>query len=243
MKAMIFAAGLGTRLQPLTDKVPKALVQVNGKTLLEIAIGKLLRAGFNEIVVNVHHFSEQVIQFISDRDLAGAQISISDETKQLLDTGGGLIKASWFFSKEEPFLAYNVDVISDIDLKGMYAFHMAQHHLVTLAVKTRASSRQLLFDERGFLFGRMKEQVEGRIKKKNKTTRAYSFSGIHIISPEIFSLCKKNGGFPIMDLYIELAQAGYRIGAYPHEKDFWIDAGKPDSLKRASEILPYLKNL
>lgn len=236
MKAIIFAAGLGTRLQPLTDRVPKALVLVNGKTLLEIAVNKLIHAGFNEIVLNVHHFAEQIIQFVKDHDLAGAKISISDETKKLLDTGGGLMNACWFFNMEEPFLAYNVDVVSGIDLKAMYAFHMARHNLVTLAVKTRASSRQLLFNERGFLIGRMNEYDEVRMKK-SETARSYAFSGIHVISPEIFSLCKNNGVFSITDLYIELAQAGYRIAAYPHEKDFWIDAGNPESLKLAKEIL------
>src|SRR6056297_57245 len=146
MKAMIFAAGIGSRLQPLTWEKPKALVEVGGKTMLEHTILHLKHYGIRSIVINVHHLAGQIRQFVEQNEGFGLDIALSDETEQLLDTGGGLKKASWFFKDEEPFIVHNVDVLSNLDLNQLYQYHLRQHALATLAVRQRESSRYLLFD-------------------------------------------------------------------------------------------------
>jgi NDP-sugar pyrophosphorylase family protein len=225
MKAMIFAAGLGTRLKTLTEHKPKALVECNGRTLLEYAILKLRYSGFTELVVNVHHFSEQIIDFLNSHDF-GVTIHISDETSQLLDTGGGLLNAKQFLDGEEPFLVCNVDILSTIDFQKMIAFHNQHNALATLAVSDRKTSRYLLFDTENQLCAW--ENCNTQEKKIVLPREKYiplAFSGIQIVSPKIFDFITESGKFAIMDLYLRLAKS-QPIIAYDHTGDFWLDIGK-----------------
>jgi len=225
MKAMIFAAGLGTRLKTLTEHKPKALVECNGRTLLEYAILKLKYSGFSELVVNVHHYSEQIIDFINSHDF-GIPIHISDETSQLLDTGGGLLNAKQFLDGKEPFLVCNVDILSTIDFQKMIAFHNQYNALATLAVSDRKTSRYLLFDTENQLCAW--ENCNTQEKKIVLPREKYiplAFSGIQIVSPKIFDFITESGKFAIMDLYLRLAKS-QPIIAYDHTGDFWLDIGK-----------------
>lgn len=227
---MIFAAGLGTRLQSMTANKPKALVECNGRTLLEYAILKLRFSGFSEIVVNVHHFSEQIIDFVRNHDF-GIPISISDESSILLDTGGGLLFARKFLNGEEPFLVCNVDIISSIDFAKMIEFHKSNNALATLAVSDRKTSRYLLFDTNNQLCAwENRKTQEQRIVRKCDSYNPLAFSGIQIISPKIFDLITESGKFAIMDLYLRLAST-QPIIAYNHTGDFWLDVGKFDEFE------------
>lgn len=230
MKAMIFAAGLGTRLMPLTHEKPKALVSLRGKPLLQIVIEKLIRQGFTEVIVNVHHFGEQVQQFLSDHENFGIRIAVSDEQDELLDTGGGILKASWFFDDNRPFLVHNVDVLSDIDLQAMARVHSTSGALATLAVRKRTTTRYLMFDDALRLCGwknlKTGEQV---LARPGHRTSDYAFSGIHMISPEIFKLITEKGRFSIINTYLRLAEK-HPIQAYPHDQSVWKDVGKPQDL-------------
>ncbi len=236
MKAMIFAAGLGTRLQPLTNDKPKALVQVNGKTLLETAINKIIHAGINEIIINVHHFAQQVTDFVNENDKFGIDIHFSDESEELLDTGGGLKKASWFLKGGEPFLVYNVDILSDIDLRHLINHHKKNEALVTLAVRKRQTSRYLLFD-RGFaLCGWQNAKTgEKKIPVAKPDLKPFAFSGIHIIEPAIFDLMTESGRFSIIDVYLKLAKE-HRILGYDHSRTRWLDLGRVENLKEAEKL-------
>jgi NDP-sugar pyrophosphorylase family protein len=242
MNAMIFAAGLGTRLRPLTDHKPKALVELNGQTLLQITIQKLIKAGFNHIVVNVHHFSQLVIDYLKENRNFGADIIISDESDCLLDTGGGLKKAAPFFPDGQPVLIHNVDIISSINLADLYATHCKNKVLATLAVRSRPSSRVLLFDEENLLRG-WKNISTGELKLPLTATNpndlnAYAFSGIHIINHELLQLITETGKFSMIDVYLRLS-ASQPIMAYHHDADYWNDVGKHEQLKAAEE---YLRN-
>ena len=188
MRAMILAAGLGTRLQPLTDNLPKALVKIRDKTLLEIAINYLVKNGFDKIIINVHHFAEQLINFIEQNNF-GADISISDERDKLLDTGGGLKKASRFFNDGKPFLLYNVDIISNLNLLTLYQANIESNSITTLTVRNRESGRYLLFNSENILRG-WKNTKTGELITSCSIDMLdeFAFSGIHIINPEIFSL-------------------------------------------------------
>ncbi len=205
MKALIFAAGLGTRLKPLTETMPKALVTVGGKSLLEHAILKLKDAGVDEIIINIHHFADQIIDFIHSRNNFEIRIEFSDERDLLLDTGGGLKKTSWFFDDNRPFLVYNVDILSDVDLKQMYLSHLQAKSLSTIFVSERKTNRYLLFDDENKLTG-WYNQLTGETKPQGITIipdeyAQLAFNGIHIISPEIFSLMKDwPAQFSIIDL-------------------------------------------
>ena len=234
---MIFAAGLGTRLKHLTDRKPKALVEVQNKSLLEIAISKLSSFGFDDIIVNVHHFSDQVIEFL-EANKFDANISISDESENLLDTGGGLFKACDFFNKNEAFLIYNVDIISDIDLKKMYNSHNDSNALITLAVRNRLTSRYLMFDDKENLAGwkNIKTAETIMINQVKEELISLAFSGIQIVDPKIFELYNRNGKFSIIDVLLELAKS-HSIKAFIHDDDFWIDLGKPESLRYAENWL------
>jgi NDP-sugar pyrophosphorylase family protein len=237
MKAMIFAAGMGTRLKPLTDTIPKALVKVNGETLLEITIKRLKKFGFDQVIVNVHHFAGQIIDFLQKNTNFGVDVSISDESGQLLDTGGGLMKASYFFDDNNAFLVHNVDVISGIDLGDMYKHHVSSGNMITLAVKTRNTERQLLFTNEGLLCGRINGKTGAKtIVKETVSFKPYAFSGIHVIDPGLFRLTSRTGTFSLIDLYLELSE-NCNIGAYIHEQDEWLDVGKPSSLEQAGIIL------
>lgn len=235
MKAMILAAGLGTRLKDLTGNLPKALVPVNGKPMLEWLLMKLKNSGIEDIIINVHHFPELIIDFLSQNQHFGMNISISDECDKLLDTGGGLLKASWFFENGDDFLLHNVDVISDVDFKEMLSVHQKNKASATLAVTKRKSSRQLLFSE-GRMTGWENTVTQERIIKI-ETDRADSraFSGIHVISPEIFNMINLQGKFSMIDVYLDLCSDHF-IGEYQHNDENWLDLGKPEALPKA-EIL------
>jgi len=242
MKAMILAAGLGTRLRPLTDNRPKALVEVAGRTLLEIALARLRTFGIREVIVNVHHFADMVVAYLKAHDHFGMRIEVSREDT-LLDTGGGLKKAAWFFledssNADEPFLLHNVDVISTIDFARMVQAHKANRALATLAVQKRESSRQLLFDEQLQLCGRRAGRDRKRkIGRSAPQTQALAFSGIHVISRRLFALMKEQGIFSIIDFYLRLAASGEKIAAFRADGYYWRDLGKPNDLQQAAQDL------
>ena len=236
MKAMIFAAGLGTRLRPFTNDRPKALVEVNGVPLLEIAIQRLKAAGVEEIIINVHHFASQIEAFLQENRSFGIRIELSDEREQLLDTGGGLKKAAWFFDDGRPFFAYNADILTTLDLKTMYAAHRVSDALATLAVQSRESTRAFLFDDAGRLSGwrNVARQAE-RIVRPAVALHPMAFSGIHVISPGLFRYMPDETVFSIVDVYLDVASRE-PVMAYPHDHDLWIDVGKPGALAEAQKI-------
>ncbi len=248
MKAMVLAAGLGTRLRPLTDDRPKALVTVAGRTLLEITLERLRGFGVREVVVNAHHFADQIVEFLAAHDF-GMRIEVSLE-ETLLDTGGGLKKAAWFLESREgggeggsgagagaPFIVHNVDVISGIDLGAMAATHRASGALVTLAVAAREASRQLLFDEAGLLCGRRaggaEERVQDGVEPTASKNQALAFAGIHVVSPRIFGLMREDGAFSIIDAYLRLAAEGEKVVAFRADGAYWRDLGRVKSLAAA----------
>lgn len=223
MKAMILAAGLGTRLRPLTDTRPKALVELAGRTLLEITLERLRTFGIHEVIINVHHLADMIVEYLKVNGNFGMRIEISRE-EVLLDTGGGLKKASWFFRDDaEPFVLHNVDVISTIDLHRMAQFHKENHALATLAVQDRPTSRPLVFDEH--------LQLRGR-------GPGFAFSGIHVISPSLLSILTEEGAFSIIHSYLRLASDGQKILGFRADEYYWRDLGKPDDLIRAAKELP-----
>ncbi len=238
MRAMILAAGLGTRLMPLTADKPKALVEIGGKTLLEICISNLINYGFKDIVVNVHHFADQIINFVEKLDVK-ARIEISDETNRLLDTGGALVHARKFLDSGEPFLVHNVDILSNIDLYSLYQTHLNSSSLATLAVSKRESSRVFLFDNQMSLCG-WRNMVTGKaiITKPSQALTAYAFSGIHVISPQIFSHLPHQGEFPIVDAYLKLSKDFFIQGVDLSHSQV-IDVGKPESLGLASNFISH----
>jgi len=237
MKAMILAAGLGTRLRPLTDDRPKALVEVAGHALLEITLGRLASFGIREVIVNVHHFADKVVDFLKANNNFGLQIEISRE-EVLLDTGGGLKKASWFFLQngEEPFLLHNVDVISNIDLARMVQFHRDNQALATLAVQKRETSRHLLFDDEQLLCGRKAGKSQRpEIVHACGQTQALAFSGVHVISPGFLKRISEEGAFSIITTYLRLAGEGERILSFPADSYYWRDLGKPENVAQADD--------
>ena len=236
MKAMIFAAGLGTRLRPFTNDRPKALVEVNGVSLLEIAIGRLRHAGVEEIIVNIHYFGDQIERFLQKKSNFGIRIEISDERERLLDTGGGLKKAAWFFDDGKPFFAYNADILTTLDLKAMYHAHRISDALATLAVRSRDSARSFLFDDTGRLSGwRNTANQAERIVRNVFPLHPLAFSGIHVINPEIFGYMPEAEIFSIVDVYLDVA-ARASVMAYRHDQDLWIDVGKPGALEEAQVL-------
>ncbi len=238
MKALIFAAGLGTRLKEHTIDKPKAMVQLAGKPLLQRAIEKLISHQITNITINVFHFADQIISFLENHPFRGVQINISDERKELLDTGGGLKKAQAFLAGSEPILIYNVDVISNLDLNLPEKYHLASGALATLVVRQRETSRYLMFDKNLQLTG-WKNFSNGETKISREDALAvsipYAFSGIHIVQPEIFKLITETGKFPIMDLYLRLAQAE-PIHGFVDTSTVWMDLGKPDQLQIAEKL-------
>lgn len=237
MKAMIFAAGLGTRLRPLTNDRPKALVEVAGLTMLEIAIRKLKNAGVDQFVVNLHHFGDKIRTFLESKDHFGSDIRFSDESDLLLDTGGGLKKAGAFLGGDEPFFLYNVDILTDLNLRNLYHAHMETRPLATLAVKSRPGSRFLLFDRDYRLCGWKNFKTgEEKISIALVRPNPLAFSGIHLVEPEIFDLITENGVFSIIDVYLRLAGQHW-IKGFDHHNDFWIDLGKPEKVKEGGEAI------
>jgi NDP-sugar pyrophosphorylase family protein len=239
MKAMILAAGLGTRLRPLTDDRPKALVQVAGRTLLEIALARVRSLGIRDVIVNAHHFADLMIEYLQANDNFGMRITVSRE-EVLLDTGGGLKKAAPFFlengSFDEPLLLHNVDVISDIDLCGMLRFHREHGALATLAVQARAASRYLLFDERLQLCGRRKgREGESEWARRCAQPQALAFCGIHVISPRLLTLMTEEGAFSIISCYLRLAAQGEALLGFRVDGAYWRDLGRPESVRQAEQ--------
>jgi NDP-sugar pyrophosphorylase family protein len=260
MKAMVFAAGLGTRLRPLTNDRPKALVTIAGRTLLEITLSRLRTFGVREVIVNVHHFADQVVAYLAANQNFGMRIEVSRE-EILLNTGGGLKKAAWFFLESgasalgpihEPFLIHNVDVLSTVDLVRMTQFHAQHNALATLAVAERATSRPLLFSMQGQLLGRAaanKTEALGASGPSLAGTRdstndedansgtALAFAGIHVVSPRIFDRLDEEGAFSIIDAYVRLAAQGQTIPGFRADGAYWRDLGRPDDLIAAERDL------
>ena len=238
MRAMVLAAGLGTRLRPLTNDRPKALVEINGRTLLEITLRRLGSFGIQEVIINVHHFAELVVAYLKQNGNFGMRIEISRE-ELLLDTGGGLKKAAWFFldgsDKDQPFLLHNVDVISTIDFEHMLRSHQESQSLATLAVQERTTSRYLLFDEKDRLCGRrmVKSQTDERVRPSQET-HGYAFSGIHVIAPRMLSMISEEGAFSIIASYLRLAGEGHKISAFRADQYYWRDLGTPENVAAAA---------
>lgn len=238
MKAMIFAAGLGTRLKPLTNQLPKALISVNSIPLLEIQINKLIHFGFEQIIINVHHFSNLVKDFIKEKKF-DAEIVISDETDELLETGGGLLKASWFFNDGMPFLVCNSDILSNINLTDFYKNHCKNNCFASLAVRDRVTSRYFLFNNEYIMCGWENIKTSERIITRDiKDLHELAFSGIQILNTDIFSEIKERGKFSITKTYINLSKDKI-IKGYRHDNDDWFDLGNIENLKSANE---YYKN-
>lgn len=243
MKAMILAAGLGTRLRPLTDERPKALVTVAGRTLLQITLDRLRVFGVRDVIVNTHHHADMIVDYLRANNGFDMRIEVSCEPV-LLDTGGGLKNAAWFFledgaAAQEPFIVHNVDVISSIDLGQMMRHHKEQDALATLAVQQRESSRHLLFNEDGLLCGRRTGRAANatpqpeEIVRSAKRLKALAFSGIHVISPQIFDRMEGTGAFSIIDSYLRLAAQDEKIAAFRADECYWRDLGRPESLAQA----------
>jgi NDP-sugar pyrophosphorylase family protein len=240
MKAMIFAAGLGTRLRPYTNDKPKAMVEVGGKTLIEWAIRRLLFCGFRDIVVNVHHFGQLLMDFLVSHNGFGANIIISDEREKLLNTGGGLKKAQQWLSNA-PFLIYNVDVLSNLPLDELYRQHLNSEALATLVVRQRESSRYLLFDDHMNLSGwRNAKTGEEKIARPQSQYQAMAFSGIHILSPEIFDHMSSEDVFSIIDVYLTTAATECIKGFYD-QHSIWLDVGKIPALEKAAQLLDQIQ--
>lgn len=237
-QAIIFSAGLGTRLKPLTDTLPKALMTVNGKTMLQRNIEKLIAAGCRTIVVNVHHFPEMIRDFLAANHNFGITIHISDERGAILDTGGGLAHAAHFFDRNAPIVAHNVDVLSNLDLNEVMQYHTQRNSLATLVVRNRETQRYFLFDNQMRLCGWQNKATGEHILKNDKILTQLTplaFSGIHIIEPSIFSFIVQKGKFSIIDLYLQLADTQI-ISGFDDTSSQWIDIGKPEQLEKAQKM-------
>jgi len=240
MKAMVLAAGLGTRLRPLTDDCPKALVKIDGRTLLEIALSRLREFGIHEVVINVHHFADAILSYLKANENFGMHIEVSRE-EELLDTGGGLKKARWFFledasQREEPFLLHNVDVVSTIDFGRLVKSHTEKAALATLAVQDRETSRYLLFDDKLRLSGRRSGQRgETELVRPPSELQALAFTGIHVISPRLLGMMSEEGAFSIINTYLRLAGAGENILGFRADEYYWRDLGKAEQIQQAAE--------
>lgn len=235
---MILAAGLGTRLRPLTNDRPKALVTVGGQTLLEIALARLRAFGVSEVIVNTHHYAEMIADYLKTNRNFGMRIELSRE-EELLDTGGGLKKAAHFFeagSMDEPFILHNVDVLSTLDMGRMVRFHTDRAALATLAVQDRETSRYLLFDAQGQLCGRRaKGEGEDQVVRSAQPLQPLAFSGIHVLSPRLFSRMEEKGAFSIVATYLRLAGQGEKILAFRADDYYWRDLGRPESILQAAQ--------
>jgi N-acetyl-alpha-D-muramate 1-phosphate uridylyltransferase len=232
---MLLAAGLGTRLRPLTDHTPKALIEVNGVPVLERVALRLIEAGADRLIVNLHHLGEQIERYVAQRGGWSVEVVFSREADQPLETGGGLLHARHLFRGDAPFFLHNADILTDIDLGALYDAHRARPDaLATLAVMERPTSRFLLFDDDG-LFGRTDERagLEIRVREPVGEARRLAFGGVHVISPEFFGLLTEAGAFSILDPYLRLAGEGRRILPFRVDGARWFDIGKPEQLERA----------
>lgn len=234
-KAMILAAGLGSRLKPWTDTHPKALAEVNRKSLLQRNIEYLQQYGITEVVVNVHHFADQIINAINANNGWGSNITISDETNEVLETGGGLLKAAPYLHDANPIVLMNVDILTDLNLEAMIGYHQEKKPLATLATSSRETSRYFLFDEGNNLCG-WRNVKTGEEKPADlphaKKKIAKAFSGIHIIESRIFSQIKQRGKFSMVDVYLDLMK-DQTIKSFDHSENRFIDVGKPESIAKA----------
>ena len=241
MKAMLFAAGLGTRLKPLTDTLPKALVPVAGKPLLQHIIEKLKLSGFDEIIINIHHFGQQIIDFVESKNHFDIRIEFSDEREKLLDTGGGIKKASWFFDDNQPFLVHNVDILSNVDLPELYSAHLKSNPFATLVCSEREASRYLLFDSNDRLKGWINEKT-GEVKSPfphfdPRHYRKLAFAGIQILQPAIFQYMDGlPDRFSTIEFYLSICDRE-DLTCYIPDKLKLLDVGKTDSLKEAVQFL------
>ena len=236
--AMLFAAGLGTRLKPFTDKHPKALAQVNGKTLLQHNIEYLQQFGIRKVVVNVHHFADQIIKIIEENNGWGSEVLISDESNEVLETGGGLLKAAPFFKEFENIILMNVDILTNLKLDKMMSNHSSSKALVTLAVTKRDTSRYFIFNQQNELCGWMNtktNEIKGVEYFDETKQKKLAFSGIHIIQQKMLSLIKQTGKFSLVDVYLDLMKT-QSIKAFDHSDDLLIDVGKPESLSLAATM-------
>lgn len=236
MKAMIFAAGLGKRLGKITENIPKALVDIGGKTALQHAVEKCSASGFENIIINVHHYADMVEDEVKRLNNMGFRISVSDERDKLLENGGGLYKARGFFGKS-PFLLYNVDIISDFDLSALYRLHVQKKGLAMLAVRHRTGKRFLLVDRNGQMRGWRNistgEQILAGVMEDGLSEIA--FSSMHIVEPEIFKYMHE-GIYSMVSLYLKLA-SDHNIYTMTHDEGYWIDVGTSDSLENARKLL------
>ena len=240
MKALIFAAGLGTRLKPITDNIPKALLKIGDKTLLEHIILRLKSFGFDEIIVNVHHFPDLIIGFLKEKNNFGIRIEVSDEREMLLDTGSGIRKAAWFFDDGKPFLVHNVDILSNVDLKVLYHQHLRTNSMATLVVSKRDTFRYLLFNDDLQLKGWLNEKTGETKPHELKSIEFYNkfaFAGIQVLSPKVFDLMQSyEAKFPIMDFYLSNMKKEIISGFVP-DNFRMMDVGKIDVLEEAESFV------
>jgi MurNAc alpha-1-phosphate uridylyltransferase len=235
-KAMLLAAGLGTRLKPFTEKHPKALAVVNNKTLLQRNIEYLQAYGITNVIINVHHFADQIIDIIKANKGWGSNITISNEVNEVLETGGGLKKAGWFFEEEENFLLMNVDILTDLNVNEFLSWHIQSNALATLAVTDRTTSRYLLFNKNNRLCGwRNVQTQEEKLPVKDEELLPKAFSGIHIINTALINKIIQTGKFSMIDVYLNLAKEN-NIQCFNHSKSKFIDVGKPESLEKAASM-------
>ncbi len=240
---MLFAAGLGTRLQPLTNSKPKALVEINGKTLLQRSLESLKAQGISDVVINVHHFPDQLIDFLHQHNHFAMNIQISDERDELLDTGGGILNAISLFKPDEPILILNVDVLTNLSFRELLHFHQQEKALATLVVRNRKTSRYLLFDDKHQLTGWKNEQTGStKISRPNEFPQStpYAFSGIQIIQPKLLNQIHEKDKFSIIDLYLRLAKTEI-IKAFVDENSAWMDLGKYEQMGEAERLVKKLE--
>ncbi|MBV9108988.1 MAG: nucleotidyltransferase family protein [Gemmatimonadetes bacterium] len=234
MDAMILAAGLGTRLRPLTDRIPKPLIPVAGVPMLERVARRLIAAGADRLIVNTSHLGEQVEAFLRERDGFGVEWHVSPEPGEPLETGGALVQGQALFRRDAPFFLHNSDILTDAPLAAMYRAHELSPALATLAVMERETARHLLFDDRGLL-GRTdaKKGIDLRVREPVGEVRKLAFGGIHVLSPRIFDLLTERGAFSILDPYLRLAGEGETILPFRVDDYTWIDIGRPEQLEMA----------
>jgi MurNAc alpha-1-phosphate uridylyltransferase len=234
MDAMLLAAGLGTRLRPLTDHTPKALIRIGDVPILENVARRLIAAGADRLIINLHHLGGQIRRYVEAREGFGVEVAFSDEAEAPLETGGGLLQAAPLLRREEPFFLHNADILTDLPLREMYEAHLRAAPLATLAVMERPTSRYLLFDDQGLL-GRTDEKKGVRIEARDAVgeVRELAFGGVHVVSPSIFGRITERGSFSILDPYLRLVGAGERIESFRIDDARWMDIGKPEQLEEA----------
>jgi N-acetyl-alpha-D-muramate 1-phosphate uridylyltransferase len=238
MKAMIFAAGLGTRFKPWTDSHPKALAQVNGKTLLQRNIEYLQLSGITDVVVNAHHFAGQIIQTVTENKGWGSNVMISDERDAVLETGGGLVKARHLLDGDEPFVTVNADILTDLDIPALVSFHKEQKALISFAVSARKTSRYFLLNEHNRLCGWMNTTTgEQKIVLPGNNLRPLAYSCVVVFEPAVFPLIRQQGKFSLTDMYLDLAPE-HKIMCWEHGGERWIDVGKTESVAKAEALFP-----